>query len=406
MLKYFCILLLIALGFFKKGSGPSIEKSVLNPSLKYDSSEGQKKLAKLLSHYPDQKSWELRKDSVRQCFLKTMGINLAVKRNDLKPVFHSKRTMDGYTVENVAFESIPGYFVCGSLYKPLAKGKHPGIICPHGHFYNNKDHFLQDERGRYRPDMQYRCAGLARMGAIVFDYDMYSYGESTLQSGDFKYHETGFALSLQTWNSIRAIDFLLSLPDVDAKRIGVTGASGGGTQTFIVTALDNRIKASCPVVMVSATFSGGCPCESGLPIHACGQTNNAEIAAMAAPRPQLVVSDGSDWTKTVPEVEFPYLKKVYRLYGQSNRVENVHLPNDHHDYGISKREPMYRFFAKNFGLDLKKISDKDGGIDESSIRIEKAADQYVFTKEFPMPAYALKTHDDIMKAFYLLQSGN
>ena len=371
-----------------------------------DSTEGKRKLAYLLSLYPDVKSWEARKDSIRNCFLKTLHINLKAKRNDLKPIFRSKRIYNGYMVENLAFESVPGYFVCGSLYRPLTKGKHPAILCPHGHFYNNKDHFLQDERGRYRPDMQYRCAGLAKMGAVVFDYDMYSYGESVLQTCDFKFHETGFALSMQTWNSIRVIDFLSSLQDVDTNRIGVTGASGGGTQTFLVTALDNRIKASCPVVMVSSTFNGGCPCESGLPIHACKQTNNAEIAAMAAPRPQLVISDGSDWTKFVPSVEYPYLQKLYGLYHHQERVENVHLPNDHHDYGLSKRDPMYRFFAKIFQLDLSKITNKEGRIDESTITIEKAADQYVFGKEFPMPSYALKSHEDIMKAFYALQSGN
>jgi dienelactone hydrolase len=362
-------------------------------------SEGQKQLDQLLKLYTSSDAFEARKKSIKECMLQALGINLSAKRNDLKTIFRAKRIMNGYTVENVAFESIPGYFVCGSLYRPVGKGKHAAILCPHGHFYNDVNPMIPDERGRYRPDMQYRCAALAKMGAIVFDYDMYSYGESVDQSGSYKFHKTGFSLAIQTWNSIRALDFITALADVDTKRIGITGASGGGTQTFIATALDDRITASCPVVMVSSSFYGGCNCESGLPIHSCGNTNNAEIAAMAAPRPQLMVSDGNDWTQTVPSIEFPYLKKVYALYGKQENVENAHLPNDHHDYAFTKRVPMYRFFAKTFGLEIKAITDKDGNIDESKITIETAKAQQVFSKENPMPAYALRSHEAIVKAF-------
>jgi dienelactone hydrolase len=373
---------------------------------KRDTLEGKRHLAQLLLQYPGLPQWEQRKAAIKACFLSTLGINPSIKRSPLQAIFRSKRMMKGYTVENVAFESIPGYFVCGSLYRPIGKGKHPAILCPHGHFYNNDNHMLEDERGRYRPDMQYRCAALAKMGAIVFDYDMYGYGESTNQTGGFAFHETGFALAIQTWNSIRALDFLESLPDTDTSRLGVTGASGGGTQSFILTALDNRIAASCPVVMVSASFYGGCNCESGLPIHSCLHTNNAEIAAMAAPRPQLVVSDGNDWTRTVPTIEYPYLQKVYNLYDKATNISNTHLPNDHHDYGYSKRVPMYYFFASVFKLDIAKISNPAAVIDESGIAIEKAAEQYVFDKAHPMPPQALKSHAAIVEAFRVVQSGN
>lgn len=365
--------------------------------------EGAKHLEELLSLYSTAAEFDKRRNELRNAILQAMGINMQAKRNPLNPVIRSKRVMNGYTVENIAFESIPGYYVCGTLYRPVkSKGPLPVILCPHGHFYNKIDQSIPNERGRYRADMQCRCAALAKMGAMVLDYDMYAWGESVLQTGNKSYHRTGFALAMQTWNSIRAIDFLLSLPNADKSRVGVTGASGGGTQTFLLTALDDRITASVPVVMVSSSFYGGCPCESGLPIHeGCNghKTNNAEIAAMAAPRPLLVISDGNDWTKSVPGTDYPYLKQVYALYGKQDNVENVHLPDDQHDYGFSKRQPMYRFFADRFKLNLAAITNKDGKIDESGITIEQAKDQLVFSESFFLPANALRSHESIMKTF-------
>jgi dienelactone hydrolase len=364
--------------------------------------EGKIHLEELLSAYPDADAFNKRKKELRECILKALGINISAKRTPLNPIVRPKVIMDGYSVENVAFESIPGYFVTGTLYKPITgKLPFPVILCPHGHFYNEEDPSISKDSGRYRPDMQYRCAGLAKMGAIVLDYDMYSWGESALQTGSYSFHATGFSASIQTWNSVRGLDFLLSLPGADKNRVGVTGASGGGTQTILLAALDDRVKVSVPVVMVSSSFYGGCQCESGLPIHdECNghRTNNTEIAALMAPAPLLVISDGSDWTKSVPGTDYPYLKKVYGFYGKEKNVESVYLPNDQHDYGITKREPMYKFFAKTLGLNLKAITGKDGNIDESGVTIQKNKDLLVFGKD-PLPANALRSHKDIMRVF-------
>ncbi len=264
--------------------------------------EGKKHLAQLLDSYPDKNGWESRKRELRKCFLDQLGLSPMPRKTALNPVYTAQRKFDGYTVENVGLEVIPGLYLCGSLYRPAkGKGPFPAILSPHGHFTNQDMNLV----GRYRPDQQYRCAMLARMGAVVFSYEMFAYGESLLQvtAAD---HKTSLALTIQTLNSIRVIDFLTSLSYVDAKRIGVTGESGGGTQSFLLTALDDRVAVSVPVVMVSSYFYGGCACESGLPIHSCTElmTNNAEIAAMASPRPMLVISDGNDWTQNVPAVEF------------------------------------------------------------------------------------------------------
>lgn len=364
--------------------------------------EGQKHLDKLLASYPTLPEWEKRKAELRKCFLEQLNLSPLPKRTPLNPIYTAVRKYDGYTVENVGIETLPGVYLCGSLYKPAkGKGPFPAILCPHGHFNSEN----RSEYGRYRPDQQYRCAMLAKMGAVVFSYEMFAYGESQLQVPK-EDHKSTLAPTIQTWNSMRVIDFLTSLPYVDSKRVGVTGESGGGTQTFLLTALDDRVTVSVPVVMVSSYYAGGCTCESGLPIHSCSNlgTTNPEIAAMASPRPMLVISDGSDWTAHVPEIEFPYIQKVYALYGKEFNTENVHLANEGHDYGVNKRMPMYEFMAKHLGLSLDAVRDKKTGkIDESKVTIETYDKQLVFGVGGRMPAHAVKGTEEIRKVLKSLQ---
>lgn len=353
--------------------------------------EGSQHLDALLKSYPDKESWEKRRTIVRKNILNVLGIS-EMKKSPLTVISSNFRKHAGYSVENIALEVLPGVYCSGSLYKPINfKGKIPAMLSPHGHFYNKDDNSIPNERGRYRPDQQYRCAMLAKMGVAVFSYDMFAWGASELQFTK-EGHRSDLALIMQTWSSIRVLDYLSSLDFIDVSRIGVTAASGGGTQAMIITAIDDRITLSVPTVMLSSHFFGGCPCESGLPIHQIiGElpSNNAEIGAMAAPRPMLVISDGSDWTQTTPQIEFPYLKKIYTIYGQDKNVENVHLPLDEHDYGINKRTVLYEFVARKFILNDKSVKDKNGHYDETGVAIEPAEEMYTFGKDQRLPENAI-----------------
>jgi len=349
-------------------------------------------LAEFARSYSTAAQWKARATCVREGILKGAGLLPPPRKCGLNPITHSRRDHDGYSVENVAFESLPGFFVTGSIYRPkLGKPPFPAVLCPHGHFTSPSG------GGRFRPDMQLRCAMLARMGAIVFSYDMVGWGDSTQTT-----HDHPLVLALQLWNSIRCLDFLESQGEVDRRRIGITGASGGGTQSFLLAAVDDRVAVSVPVVMVSAHFFGGCNCESGLPIHRSLThiTNNAEIAALAAPRPQLLVSCGDDWTKNSPQVEFPYIQNVYRLLGAADKIENVHLAGEEHDYGPSKRAAAYKFLAKHLGLEISRVANANcyEGIDESGIVIEKPELLRVFDDRHPRPSHALKSDEEIAAA--------
>ena len=282
---------------------------------------------------PTPAAWSARAARLRLGIRQRMGLEPERPRTPLHPIAHSRVELDGYSVENVALETFPGFWRTGNLYRPTQPPEHgcAGVLCPHGHFspgfidanvgWGEAQVAEDDVGGRFRHDMQRRCAVLARLGAVVFAYDLVGWGDSQ-QMG----HTDPRVLAIQSWNSTRAVDFLISLPEVDAARIGVTGASGGGTQSFLLSAIDERVSVSVPVAMASAHMFGGCVCEAGLPIHTTdvnqdGVLSNAEIAALAAPRPQLLVSvtwreqggvraGRKDQSCNSPTVEFPYLQRV------------------------------------------------------------------------------------------------
>lgn len=347
--------------------------------------DGEKLLTYLSSQYSDKASWEQRKECLRKEVRGKLGLDAlwSKKVADVKPILSKIRKFDGYTVQNFALETLPGLYVCGSIYTPASKGKHALIICPNGHFGD----------GRYRTDQQQRMGTLARMGAVCVDYDLFGWGESELQVGSAA-HRSSAAHVIQAMNGLSILDYMLTRKDIDTARIGVNGGSGGGTQTVLLTALDDRFTVAAPTVSLASHFDGGCPCESGMPIQlACGGTCNAELAAMFAPRPQLIISDGGDWTASVPALEYPYLQRVYGFYGATDKVSNVHLPKEKHDFGPNKRNAVYEFFASAFGLNKKMW-------DESKVTIEPHSAMYSFGEKGElMPQTAIRSFNQLAEYF-------
>lgn len=375
--------------YFKQPDGSYQIRKYENHKVSVD--KGKERLDFLTNLYPTLGDWEVRKKEIKACMISSFGLDKAPAMPKSKPVLTPKRIYKDYSIENIALEILPGVYTTGSIYKPYPLNKKsPIILTPDGHFGD----------GRYRKDEQYRCAIMAKMGAIVVSYDLFAWGESLLQFPS-ETHRNSIASTVQVLSGIRLLDYLVTIKNADASRIGVTGGSGGGSQTMFLAALDDRITVSAPVVMVSSHFSGGCPCESGRGIHLCGNgTNNAEISAMMAPKPQLIVSDGKDWTHAVPELEFPFIQRTYALYGKKELVGNAHFPQEGHDFGVSKRMALYPLMAKYLGLDLKKVQNEKGEIDESTCVIEPYEKMYVFgDKGEKFPKNALKDINKLYEMF-------
>ena len=312
--------------------------------------------------------WQARKEHLRTQILSAAGLYPMFPKNDLHPQIFGRIENRDYSIEKVLLETLPGYYLGGNLYRPLRPappGGFPGVISPHGHWnYGRLEH-------TNIASVPARAISLARQGYVVFAYDMVGYNDTIQTPHDFgdKPLEQlwGFGpLGLQLWNSIRAIDFLQSLPGVNPRQIGATGASGGGTQTFLVSAVDDRIQFSAPANMVSLLMQGGGLCENAPNLRL--DTNNVEFASMLAPKPMLMTAATGDWTRNMMQEEYPAVRSIYDLYGKPDNVEAL-LLDAPHNYNQPNREAMYAFFGKHV------LGETDASrFKEKSIRIEKLQD--------------------------------
>jgi hypothetical protein len=291
----------------------------------------------------DAAHWKQRAAYLKDHILASAGLLPMPERTPLRAEIFDEIKRNDYTVSKVYFESLPGFLVTGNLYRPVAKGPFPGILAPHGHWAYGR---LENTSLNSVPG---RAINLARQGYVVFTHDMVGYNDSRQLPHTFGgKRETLWGLSLsglQLWNAIRALDFLQSLPDVMPDAIGVTGESGGGTQTFLLAAVDDRVKVAVPVNMISLHMQGGCLCENPPLLRL--DTNNVEIAATIAPRPLLMISASGDWTVNTMDLEYPAVRGAYQLWDAVERVSAVRFTADH-NYNKESREAMYAWMARWF----------------------------------------------------------
>lgn len=338
--------------------------------------------------YRNEPEWEARRQSLRKQILVAAGLWPEPVKCPLNAQIFGRLDRDEYSIEKVYFESYPGFLVTGNLFRPRGRsGPFPAVLSPHGHWPYGR---LQNSELCSVPA---RAITLARQGYVVFTYDMVGYNDSRQVrhrlEGDREALWGLGSLGLHLWNSIRSVDFLESLGGVDKKRLACTGASGGGTQTFLLAAVDDRVSVTAPVNMISAHMQGGDVCENAPNLRV--DTNNMEIAAMTAPRPMILVSATGDWTRNTPETEFPAIQRIYRLLKAEDRIEAFQVRADH-NYNKQSRELVYRWFGK-WILGREEA----GSMTEQSYSPEFPSEMLVFY-ERSLPGHA-KTETGIVQDF-------
>ncbi len=290
--------------------------------------------------------WQARAREIREQVLISCGLWPLPEKTPLAAKIFGRIEREDYTIEKVYFQTYPGFYLAGNLYRPKGKGRgpFPAVLNPHGHWANGR--MADTPEG----SIAARCISFARQGMVAFSYDMAGYND-TVQLGKHRafFNQPELQLwsislmGLQTWNSIRALDFLESLPDVDKKRLACTGESGGGTQTFMLGAVDGRLAAQAPVVMVSHSMQGGCQCENAPGLRV--EYSNMEIAAVPAPRPQHLVAASGDWTKLTMTVEGPSIEKMYQFFKAQDKFRYQIFSFDH-NYNQTSREAVYDSFGR------------------------------------------------------------
>ena len=322
-------------------------------------SDGERLLEWLSQYATDIATWEQRRREVLSDVESALAMEPFVRGLAAKPSVRTGKLQkhDGYTTQNYALETLPGVYVCGTIYAPANNRRHALIMAPCGHW----------EGARYREDQQLLMASLARMGAVAVDMDIVGWGESETQIGR-EAHTADYAMQLQVLWSKCVTDWILrTRKDIDLERIAATGGSGGATHALMLAVVEPRIHFLAPVVHLVSHFDGGCPCENGRPVTLAGGGScmTEILAAAMSPNPVLTVSDGGDWTASYPSLEYPYLQHIWSLYGEEPSVRNVHFADERHDFGVNKRRAVYEFFAAVMGLDYSKA-------DESRVEIVPA----------------------------------
>jgi dienelactone hydrolase len=258
---------------------------------------------------------------------------------------------DGYAIERLTFQSRPGVRVTANLYRPEPVREHlPAVLSVHGHW----------SWARMDPHVQSRCIGLAKLGYVVLCVDAFGAGERAIEPGPGTYHGALVGaslwpvgtplLGLQVYDNRRAVDYLISRPEVDSDKLAVTGASGGGNQTLYAGATDERLCAVIPVCGIgtyeSYLTTACCVCE----VNAGGATyaTTGDLLAMIAPRALLVISatrDAFQFSVGEAAKSVAHARERFRLMGHEAKIRHTAIESGH-DYNQPMREAMYGWLEK------------------------------------------------------------
>lgn len=291
-------------------------------------------------HYESASAWNARAAYLREHVLASAGLLPLPEKTPLNPSIFGEVKRSDYTVSKVYFESLRVFRHRQSLPADWRRtfSSDPVAARPLG-LRTTREH--PHQFGTWTGHQP----GATGLRGVRLRHGGYNDSQQVPHtfSGPREYL-WGLSLSgLQLWDSIRALDFLETLPYVRKNAIGMTGESGGGTQTFLASAVDPRIAVSAPVNMISLHMQGGCLCENppGLRL----ETTNVEIASTIAPRPLLMISATGDWTSDTLELEYPAVRAIYNLVDASDRVRAVRMTAEH-NYNKDSREAMYAWMAR------------------------------------------------------------
>ena len=303
--------------------------------------------AHLVTHHtlPESKEqWSLKRMEIRKQLVKALG-GFPDNKCDLNPVFVGELKFEGYAIEKVVLETIPGVQLTANVYRPDGEGPFPAVLCVHGHWKGAK----QD------PTVQARCIGLAKLGFMAMAVDAFGAGERGIGQALGEYHgemtaatlyATGRNLAgIQVYENIRCADYLQSRPDVDGDKLAITGTSGGGNQTMYAGALDERFKAVIPVCSVGnyQAYLGVACCMCELVPGALTFTEEWGVLGLVAPRALMVINatrDGIQFSVAEANKSLAGAEVVFAKVGKPQNVTHV-VVDSNHDYNQPMREAMY-----------------------------------------------------------------
>ncbi len=341
--------------------------------------------------------------ALREDLFDMLGLRPMPERTPLKATITGKIEKPGYTIEKLHFQSLPHLYVTANLYLPRpVNGRYPAILYQVGHYNQHRR-----DGNKAAPDCLQQGIWFATHGYAALVMDTLELSEiAGLHRGPIGgdrwwWYSAGYTpAGVETWNAMRAMDYLVSRPEVDAERIGATGISGGGIGTFWIAAADERVKVAAPVSgMGDLTFYAA---EDGISRHCdCfffynrARWNWTTVSSLICPRPLLFVNSDNDVYFPMPNNEriIARLERLYSLFGASDLVDAV-ISVGGHGYRTDIRRAVYEFLNYHLKGDARRVVDADAGLNaDGSIPIERKLLR-VFPEDADFPADRINTKID------------